>query len=159
MDSRQSPGPSARGKKGAKSLGLAGDMGTALFCMDTVPLLCLLGHGLAASPLFSQERGAQPLPDIAYPVRVTFFLFYSGTYPVLFCLISRCRHQVRCFHIMMRAWDRNVYWLFTHQEVIPCLFLKEFERFTSIIQNSAITGRAKQKLCKQSDRYLVPSRF
>lgn len=60
------------GEKGAKkNLDVAGATGTALFCLDTDPLLDFLG--LAASPLFSGERGAQTLQDIAYQVRKLVF--------------------------------------------------------------------------------------
>lgn len=57
-------------KDAKKNLGLAGFIGTTLFCVDTDPLLDLLG--LAASQLFSRQRGAQTLQDIAYQVRVSF---------------------------------------------------------------------------------------
>lgn len=60
-------------KEAKKNLGLAGFTGTTLFCMDIDPLLDLIG--LAASQLFSRERGAQTPQDIAYQVRVSFSSF------------------------------------------------------------------------------------
>lgn len=58
------------------------------------------------------------------------------------------------FQIIATAWDR--YWLFIYQGVIFCLFPKEFHRFTSLVQNSAVRGEAKQKSSTRSGSSLDP---
>lgn len=52
----------------------------------------------------------------------------------------------KMFQIIATAWDG--YWLFIYQGIIFCLFSNEFHRFTSLVQNSAVRGEAKQKSSK-----------
>lgn len=49
---------------------------------------------------------------------------------------------------------RHVDWLLTYQEVVPCLFLKELQRFTSIMQNVAVGGGEQSR--NHLNRVTVP---
>lgn len=114
------------GEKGAKkNLGVAGATGTALFCLDIDPLLDFLG--LAASPLFSGERGAQTLQDIAYQVRKLVFPLLFKNLLCLTLLDPQAWTLGKVFQITVTAWDRRGDWFLTYQEVIPCLVLKDIK--------------------------------
>lgn len=120
-------------EKAKKDLGLARAMGRQQCpCSAWALTFCwtyLVQQLFSSSP---GRQGHRPFKTLLTKSELVFPLLFRN----LLCL-TLLNPQV---WTLGKVFHRHVDWLLTYQEVVPCLFLKELQRFTSIMQNVAVGG-------------------